>query len=152
MIILQSEDRGFRDERRRVARDIAVRGGRQAGRSLPRRADIDPVDLPEYLPSILLIDIEGEDARGRGIYRYRVVGTREVINRRFDSTGRLVEDGFFAKSKGEVLLSYESVRLQCTAIFERLTFRAENGIPINDDSVMPPLSENGTGVILILVY
>jgi len=124
----------------------------RAGRSMPRRADIDPVDLPEHLPGILLIDVESENAWGRGVYRYRVVGTREVVNRRFDPTGGLVEDGFFAKSKSDALLSYESVRLQRAAIFERLTFRAENGVPIDEDSVMLPLSENGKDVAQILVY
>ena len=60
---------------------------RCAGRPMPRRADIDPVDMPEHLPGLLLIDVEGVSARGLGIYRYRVVGTREVANRKFDPTG-----------------------------------------------------------------
>ena len=125
---------------------------RRSGRMMPRRADIDPTDFPDYLPGILLIDVEGEDARGQGIYRYRVVGTREVLNRQFDPTGGLVENGNFAKSKNDALRSYETVRLQRAAIFERLTFRSEKGVPIDEDSVMLPLSENGTDVAQILVY
>lgn len=125
---------------------------RCAGRPMPRRADIDPVDMPEHLPGLLLIDVEGVSARGLGIYRYRVVGTREVANRKFDPTGQFVEEGYFAKSKNDALHSYESVRLQRTAIYEKLSFLSEDGIPINEDSVMLPLSENGTDVSQILVY
>ena len=125
---------------------------RRAGRSMPRRTDVDPIDLPEHLPGLLLIDVEGENARGQGIYRYRVVGTREVLNRQFDPTGRLVEDGFFAKSKDDAIRSYDSVRYHRAAIFEKLSFRSKDGIPINEDSVMLPLSENGTDVSQILVF
>lgn len=124
----------------------------RSGRSMPRRADVDPVDLPEHLPGLLLIDVEGEDARGHRIYRYRVVGTREVLNRQFDPTGRRVEDGYFAKSKDDAIHSYDSVCHHRNAIYEKLSFRSKDGIPINEDSVMLPLSENGTDVSQILVF
>lgn len=40
-------------------------------RTLPSRADIDPVDIPELLQHIGLIDVEGPPRR----YRYRLVGS-----------------------------------------------------------------------------
>ena len=119
---------------------------------MPRRADIDPVDFPEHLPGLLLIDIEGETRAGQGVYRYRVVGTREAANRKFDPTGQLVENGFFAKSESDALHSYESVRLQRAAIYEKISFLSQDGIRIGEDSVMLPLSENGADVSQILVY
>jgi hypothetical protein len=125
---------------------------RRGERSMPRRADIDPIDLPGHLPGLLLIDVEGEDARGRGIFRYRVVGTREVLNRQFDPTGRLVEDGYFAKSKDDAIRSYDSVCHHRAAIFEKISFHSTEGIPIKEDSVMLPLSDNGSEVSQILVF
>lgn len=40
-------------------------------RALPSRADIDPVDIPELLQHIGLVDVEGPPRR----YRYRLVGS-----------------------------------------------------------------------------
>ncbi len=40
-------------------------------RAMPSRADIDPVDIPELLQHIGLIDVEGPPRR----YRYRLVGS-----------------------------------------------------------------------------
>ena len=120
--------------------------------TMPRRRDIDPADLTHHLPGLLLVDVEGENAQGCGIYRYRVVGTREVANRRGDPTGKLVEEGYFGTSAEEALRSYEAVRLQRAPIFEPLSFVSDNGIRIDEISIYLPLSENGTDVSQILVY
>jgi hypothetical protein len=121
-------------------------------RTMPRRADIDPADFVEHLPGIILIDIEGENERNQGIFRYRVVGTREVANRQSDPTGRLVEEGFFAESVEIVLRAYESVRIHRAPIFEPISFVTSEGVRIEEESIMLPLSENGTDVSQILVY
>lgn len=44
---------------------------RRGNRRLPARADIDPVDIPELLPHIGLIDVETTPRR----FRYRLVGS-----------------------------------------------------------------------------
>src|SRR3546814_1423897 len=48
------------------------------GSAMPRRAGFRPEAVPRHLPAILLIDVEGLDEAGIGIYRYRVVGTESV--------------------------------------------------------------------------
>lgn len=121
-------------------------------RLMPRRADIDPTDFVEHLPGIILIDIEGEDEHSQGIFRYRVVGTREVANRQRDPTGERVEEGFFAESVESALRGYESVRTQRAPIFEPISFVTPEGVRIEEESIMLPLSENGTDVTQILVY
>lgn len=121
-------------------------------RSMPRRADVDPADFVEHLPGIILIDIEGENEHSQGIYRYRVVGTREVANRQHDPTGQCVEEGFFAESVESALRGYESVRVHRAPIFEPISFVTPEGVRIEEESIMLPLSENGTDVTQILVY
>lgn len=121
-------------------------------RSMPRRADVDPADFVAHLPGIILIDVEGENEHSQGIFRYRVVGTREVANRQRDPTGQRVEDGFFAESVESALRAYESVRMHRAPIFEPISFVTSDGVRIEEESIMLPLSENGTDVSQILVY
>jgi hypothetical protein len=149
---LAPHDSFFGNCRPRIASIYRYWDDRRGDRWMPKRADIDPADFTEHLAGIMLIDVEGEDTQGRGIFRYRVVGTREVANRRQDPTGKRVEDGFFAESLDAALRAYESVRRQRAPIFEALCFISPEGIPIEEDSIMLPLSENGTDVSQILVY
>lgn len=125
---------------------------RRGDRPMPRRADIDPTEFVEHLPGIMLIDVEGENEQGQGIFRYRVVGTREVANRQRDPTGQRVEEGFFAKSMGSALHAYESVRAHRGAIIEPVSFVTPEGVRIDEESILLPLSENGIDVTQILVY
>jgi len=125
---------------------------RRAGRSMPRRADIDPLDFHRHLPGIILLDVEGVSPRGIGIYRYRVVGTYEVESRKHDPTGKLLQDGYYSPSLGDSIRSYESVRRQCAPVLEPLAFMSARGVPVREDSIMLPLSEDDRTVSQILVY
>ncbi len=142
----------FETRRPRVISIYRYWDTQRADRLMPRRADIDPADMVEHLPGILLIDVEGEDENGLGIFRYRVVGTREVANRRKDPTGKIVQDGYFAESADAALRSYESVRAHRAPVFEVISFVSNDGVRIEEDSIMLPLSENGIEVSQILVY
>jgi hypothetical protein len=64
-------------------------GKRRDGR-LPRRADIDPVELKPFLGSIFMLDVVGEPKR----FRYRLVGTKIVDYVARDSTGRFQEEAY----------------------------------------------------------
>src|SRR3546814_1503352 len=75
---------------------------------MPRRAGFRPEAVPRHLPAILLIDVEGLDEAGIGIYRYRVVGTESVRLRARDPTGKLVREAFFWSSAEEAIAIYES--------------------------------------------
>ena len=50
---------------------------------VPRRRDIDPVELPDLLPNLMLVDVERNPLR----FRYRLVGTRVVDFSYHDFTG-----------------------------------------------------------------
>jgi hypothetical protein len=58
-----------------------------AGKGMPARADIDPLDIPQLLANVFLVDVvEGSPSR----FRFRLVGTRiaelegEMTNRFLD--------------------------------------------------------------------
>lgn len=121
-------------------------------RAMPRRADFDPMDLPRHLPGIILLDVEGVRADGKGIYRYRVVGGHEVDNRGHNPTGRLVEQGFYAETLESAVADYEAVRLSGRPLYAPVSFLDEKGRRVREDSVLLPFSEDGEAVTQILVY
>ena len=54
---------------------VEIRGywdGKRKGRFAPRRADIDPADVKELLPRIMLVDVDSDGALD---FRYRLSGT-----------------------------------------------------------------------------
>ena len=58
---------------------------------VPSRSEIDPVDVRELLPNLMMIDILGDPPR----FRYRLVGTRVVQYTGFDFTGRCIDEMVF---------------------------------------------------------
>lgn len=58
---------------------------------VPSRSEIDPVDVRELLPNLMMIDIVGDPPR----FRYRLVGTRVVQYTGFDFTGRCMDEMVF---------------------------------------------------------
>src|SRR5947207_13056937 len=60
----------------RLQRLYAYWRHKAADRSLPSRADLDPVEIPKLLPHIMLIDVLPS-----GGYHYRLIGTENEIGR-----------------------------------------------------------------------
>ena len=58
---------------------------------VPSRSEIDPVDVRELLPNLMMIDMLGDPPR----FRYRLVGTRVVQYTGFDFTGRCLDEMVF---------------------------------------------------------
>ena len=121
-------------------------------RAMPRRADFRPEAMVRHLPNILLIDVEGIDAEGMGIYRYRVVGTEEVRLRGHDPTGKLVQEGFFWSSLEEALACYESIRKSRSYLYESAEFVSREGRWRSESAIILPFSEDGESVSQIMVY
>ena len=53
------------------------------GRAMPRRADIDPTEIPKLLPDVMLVDVLPQ-----GRYRYRLIGTENSVAHGMNATGR----------------------------------------------------------------
>ena len=122
------------------------------GQTMPRRSDFRPEAVVRHLPGILLIDVEGLDADGVGIYRYRVVGTEEVRLRGHDPTGKLVQEGFFWTSLEDAIQSYEEIRKSRSFVYESIEFVSSQGRWRAENSIALPFSEDGKTVSQILVY
>src|SRR5262245_23622276 len=74
----------------RIRRLSAYWAGRGKG-DTPARSDIDPADMGDLLPNLMMIDIVGRPAR----FRYRLVGARVAQFTGFDFTGRCIDEMVF---------------------------------------------------------
>jgi len=119
---------------------------------MPRRSDIAPEDFVAHLPGIVLVDVEGIDEEGVGVYRYRVVGTAEVRLRGRDPTGKLISEGFWGPSLENVLDCYEFVRQEQAFLYDPRPYTTQDGRFSNEATIFLPLSEDGRGVSQVLVY
>ncbi len=121
-------------------------------RAMPERAEFDPLAVPRHLPGVLLVEVEGLDTEGVGIYRYRVVGTMEAENRGHNPTGKLVNEGYFGASLEDSIAAYEWVRLNRSFIYLPLEFVTDDHLPINELSILFPFGKSTGEVTHILVY
>lgn len=135
-----------------VAEIFSYWDGLRGERALPRRADFRPEAVPRHLPAILLIDVEGVDDAGVGVFRYRVVGTESVRLRGHDPTGKLVRDGFFWSSAEAAVAVYESVRTSGRHLYQTAEFVSPEGRWRSEHTLLLPFSEGGDAVTQILVY
>ena len=122
-----------------------ARGGEGA---MPHPRDIDPIDIPQHLPYVLLVDIEHPGPR----FIYRLVGTREVDTRGQDPTGKPVETHFFGPSREEVLACYHYVHERGSFLFDRSTYLSTEGRPSQEETLFLPLSDDGVQVSQVMVY
>ncbi|MDY0884947.1 PAS domain-containing protein [Dongia soli] len=117
-------------------------------RSMPSRADIDPVDLKSHLPGISLVDVVPDARR----FVYRLVGTYQVAQRGADPTGRSVLEAYYAADREETVGIYEYVVRTKRPFCYSGPYNAPDGLIEDEDIVFLPLSDNGRDVNMVLVY
>lgn len=114
----------------------------------PRRADIDPVDIPTLLSRLIIVDVVPDERR----FVYRLVGTKEVEVRGFDPTGKSVADGFIGPTREDALSWYTRTVETVQPQFDARPYVSTNGKWINDETLFLPLSDDGAVVNRILVF
>ena len=75
-------------DNKRFAELKAYWDGKRGARPMPRRADIDPIELRDHLGSLVMIDV----LPGAVDFRMRLIGTAIVSFYGRDSTGRLLSE------------------------------------------------------------
>ncbi len=126
------------------------------GRRMPARADIDPLDLVPYLPSIMLVHVgprtPGTTTSPGRDYTYRLVGTREVAVRGSDPTGQSVATHAFGHDPGLALKNYDAVVQSAEPLLDRSEEVSADGWMRDLDAIFLPLSDDGSSVNMVLVY
>jgi hypothetical protein len=122
---------------------------RAAGREMPSRADIDPIDIPKLLPDVMLVErLES------GRYRYRLIGTENARAHGINATGRFLDEVLPGPDYGaHVLALYDECVAARRALYsECLFFSPARHEPERHTKVLfMPLSADGETVNMIFV-
>jgi hypothetical protein len=115
----------------------------RAGRQMPARGDIDPLDIPRHLATLILADIEPDPLR----VRFRVVGT-ELESR----VGRTVTgDVLDADSDAAFFQPYATCALEARPVHEYARFDFGSDRPTGEfERLLLPLSADGRTVDQVL--
>jgi len=123
---------------------------RKAGaRIMPRRADIDPTEIPKLLPDVMLVDVMPD-----GRYRYRLIGTENARAHGINATGRYLDEVLPGiEYKAHVIRLYdESVRKRRALYSECLFLSPELRAAERHSKVLfLPLSQDGDNVNIVFV-
>jgi len=117
-------------------------------RKLPRRADIDPLELRQHLPFISLVEVL-DDAKD---FRFRLLGTEitDVLQR--DSTGKTVREVYATAEPDILQWMLEVYALAATKkcpVLRRGTLRVVHKDFIAFESLHLPLSDDGEHVNML---
>src|SRR3569623_1008594 len=122
---------------------------KRGARAMPRRADLDPTEIPpRLLPGITLVDVAPDPRR----YVYRLVGTKEVEVRGADPTGRAVADAFYGENAEDATRCYDRVVETATPELDPVPFLERRRGYRGAESLFLPLSNDGVAVNMILVF
>ena len=119
---------------------------RRSESRLPGRRDIDPVDLPRHLATMMLIDGLGKGGR----YRFRLVGTRLSTLMVRDPTNRHLDDvlGEGELESFEDLLGHVAVTREPVPVRGHLVWTSGWSVPV--EWMFLPLASDGGTVDMVL--
>lgn len=118
---------------------------KRASRSMPRRRDIDPVEMPTLLPNLQLIEIVPG-----GRFRYRLIGTALVQAFGRDYTGQY-PDELVDGHRGRMIIEvYNGVRNAKQPMFLRSRYLTTKNVDLIANRLYLPLSEDESVVNMIL--
>jgi hypothetical protein len=119
---------------------------KRAGRLMPSRSDVDPLELRDCLGNLCLVDVTG-DAAPR--FRFRLDGSNLVLSTGFDMTGKFLDEMPDEGYRGFVTAIYQRVIETRAPVFV-VNQEDWKGYDLQVNSVTMPLSSDGTRVDAIL--
>jgi len=118
---------------------------RRGNRRMPARRDIDPIDMPDLLPGLILVDVtDGERMR------VRLAGTRVVDHYGSDYTSQWLDQIDFGDQRENVLADYERCRRDGEPQLGERYFYNRRGVHYQMERLILPLSDDGTTVNKLL--
>lgn len=121
---------------------------RRAGRTMPRRADIDPIEMRDWLSRMALIDV----VENGKTFRYRLVGTALTELRGSDPTGLSVSAAWPREDAEIVTAAYRQVVAQKAPVFCHPARQMQREHERDLGVMLLPLSSDGEKVDVILGY
>ncbi len=117
---------------------------------LPGRQHIDPLEIPDLLPHLMLVDViraAGQPPR----YHIRLVGTQVVVIQGADATGKFVEE---VLDKGpEIIAHYDDILTTRQPQDRRGQVATQNRNHVSYQRIAFPLATDGETVdMLIFIF
>ena len=122
--------------------------GKCGDRFAPARAEIDPIEMIQWLTGLQLIDVDQKARR----LTYRLVGEVNITARGFNPTGLTVEEGGIGTSVADVLHDYWLVVDARTMVYNWAEVPCGGGYLIAQETLYLPLSDDGVVVNRIITY
>jgi hypothetical protein len=112
------------------------------GRAMPAPADIDPTEIRQLLPSIIIAEYVGQPVR----VRYRLVGTLQVYYNGLDFTGLYLDEIDWGIENDFVRLVHDTLRATAAPVVGHYQWGFRDSILGFAEFGVFPLSEDGRHV------
>lgn len=129
-----------------VQKAYALWSSKRGARAMPSRADYDPIEMPELLPFMFLVDVKQPDGR----QRMRLVGTKIVEMYGSDYTGLYLDMIDFGTVREKVLEEYGTAASEARPVFSDHPFRNKNDVQHHIERAIFPLSNDGESVNMLM--
>ena len=118
-----------------------------AGKAMPARADIDPLDIPQLLANVFLMDVmPGPPQR----FRFRLVGTR-IAELEGEMTNKFLDE-FVPGAAGTAMARHYEDTVEGRLSVRRETLHWRKREYINYDVLLLPLSSDGRIVDMLIGF
>jgi hypothetical protein len=131
----------------RLRQALEYWNGKRAGRPMPARRDLDPVEIPALLPWLMLIDVITAPALD---FSYRLIGTEVRRIAHANNTGQRFS-ALPGKGRGSVVFDNCEQVVTSRAPFSRSPpYVGPDPAVTRCENLLLPLSSDGTAVDMIL--
>lgn len=120
--------------------------GLRGARAAPRRAEIDPADIRDLLPNLIIGQVERDPFR----IRYRLVGTRVAEVTGCDFTGKYLDEIALPEDEGDFEECYRRAATDRIPVFDRPVWHLDAWTALRYDFGVFPLSDDGETVDRVL--
>jgi len=120
--------------------------GKCAGRAMPSRTDIDPVEMKEWLGNLLLAEFFGDVEN----YRVRIDGSNLIAYGGMDRTGKGSETLTSNEERAMIRQQYKAVLETAEPAYFESQFTNSEGRFLREQKLLLPLSNDGIVVNMVL--
>jgi PAS domain len=143
------EDPSFLEHcRPAIARLYAYWDGKRHGRKMPARADIDPVEMREWLGRIILYDVLRDPLN----FRYRLIGSQIVYAAGADLTGCLISDQTVSSNKDATMKNLSEIVARRSFRFRNEPIQGRDNLFRSDQRIFLPLSRTDEVEMILFYY
>lgn len=118
---------------------------KRGDRRMPSRRDLDPAEIPDLLPCLILMEVQEE-----GRLRIRLSGTRIVDLYGADYTRRFLDELDLGDQRQSVLADYARCCDSAEAQVDERHFHSLRGVHYQMERLILPLSDDGVTVNKLL--